>query len=545
MAKLKRAESSFIALDILDTLHAFGYPKDSRHVKINTIPVLNATGRKIGNIDIVYYHGDEPVLLIESKREDRNPEKAKKQAQFYLNNFPSEEKEYCPSGKPPKYFATTVGKEIFFFRREYDKDFGKIIAVETDFLDYSELLKKLGLARGPKIPILKPEEFKPEFFDELVDVFRSMNRIISKEVVEKIVAIIYSYICFEKKFTLEYPYNTLNSQKKKWVHDLFNRFDLIRSLTPELAKEFRKCMLRAFQGKTFNQYMTDESIIKFMCALTGKLSPSIRMLDFECGSGGFLAEAVEHWHLPLKNIKGIDIDELPYYISKTYLAIYFRKKGKKNIDAISILHDNGLFNHGSNYDLVLGNPAGSNKYKHGHEKRILDDGLKDLRGKAVSFKEYDLSVQQAVRSCKPGGKICLILPDGFFSISSDDYLRELVAAHCKVLAIVSLPKGVFKRGKDTRTKGQGASTATMKMSILFAEKYAASKRKHKNDYKVFLASIAEPSSTKGEISNWMKQPLDVVLHQWKNWLRHKRLEKIPQQKHLVNATAKILKQIMN
>jgi type I restriction-modification system DNA methylase subunit len=119
---------------------------------------------------------------------------------------------------------------------------------------------------------------------------------------------------------------------------------------------------------------------------------------------------------------------------------------------------------------VIGNPAGGNKYEHGQENTILNEGLLNLTSKKHVFSEYELSIQQAVRSVKVGGKICLILPEGFFSNSQDEFLRKYVAKYCKVLAIISLPRGVFKKGTSTKQQQKGAQTSTQKMSILYLEK---------------------------------------------------------------------------
>jgi len=541
MAKHQRSEYSYIANDILPLLHnLYGYPiHDAGKVKINDVPIMRASGARSGaTIDLAYYHDDEPLLIVEAKRDSKSHESALKEALNYLRNFPKELKEFSVSGKRPKFLATTVGKEVKFYKWRYDIDYEDYVAdVLKKDLSYNDLLAYYGFSKKYKARLLKPEEFKPDFFDELIDTFRARGGIISREVIQKIVMLLYNYLCDQHKYTYQYPCDKLSAQKMKMVHDLFHRYEFIKSLSPALAREFRRCVIRAFQGDEFNQYMTDESVIEFMCAMAGRFRKPVRILDFECGSGGFLAEAVSRWNLSLKNIYGVDIDELPYFISKTYLALYFKKKGMKAIDDIPVFNTNGLFYHGNNYNLVIGNPAGSNKYGHGDEERIFREGLRgDLKGKESHYKEYDLSVQQAVRSCKAGGKICLILPDGFFSNSRDNYLRRLVADNCRVLGIVSLPKGAFKQGRDSRIKSRGASTANMKMSILLAEKYKSTKKKHSDKYHVFLAAVAEPSSVKGDVRSWMKSRLDLLLLQWNYWLKRKKLIKLPRQKHAAIGT---------
>ncbi|MDO9287216.1 MAG: N-6 DNA methylase, partial [Thermodesulfovibrionales bacterium] len=133
-------------------------------------------------------------------------------------------------------------------------------------------------------------------------------------------------------------------------------------------------------------------------------------------------------------------------------------------------------------------------------------------------------IQQAVRSCKVGGKICLVLPEGFFSNSQDEILRKYVAKHCKILAIVSLPRGVFKKGTSTKTIKSGSQSSPQKMSILYAEKTCpvidgAGIEIDDNEigYPVFLANISPPESTAGDVCEWLEPRLNIVLEEWKKW----------------------------
>ena len=158
--------------------------------------------------------------------------------------------------------------------------------------------------------------------------------------------------------------------------------------------------------------LTEPCIIAFMLNLLGEIKQDWKVLDFECGSGGFLAGIVGKG-VPVENIMGVDIDELPYLIAKTYLALYFKKTGV-SIKDIPIRQSNGLFFLGNEWDLVIGNPAGSAKYEKDDIEKVLENLERDLdcNGKDDKLTEYNFSIQQAVRLCKVGGKICLILLAG-------------------------------------------------------------------------------------------------------------------------------------
>src|SRR3989344_2697694 len=447
----EQSENSYIANEILPLLASgFGYPiHDSARVKINDVPIFRPSGARSGStIDIVYYHNGEPVLLVEAKREHRSHETALKQALDYLRNFPVSHEEFAPSGMPPKFLATTVGRDIKFYKWaiDYSKPIPDFLTEEVEIQRFSKLLEYYGLNEEYEARILDAKSFKADFFDELVAIFKTdtKEQKITADIIKKVSFQILNFLAYGEKFAGQPPYTDLTIQGQKAIRDLFDRFNLTDSLGVDAAREFRRAVLRSFQGGGFNQYLTEQCVIAFMADLVGGFVPETRVLDFECGSGGFLAAAVERG-VGLENIRGADIEELPYIVAKTYLALYFKKTGEW-IDALPVKKENGLFDQGSSWDVIIGNPAGGNKYEHGDLVKIgrhLDRDLDRNGSLDDNFSEYNLSIQQAIVSANVGGKICLILPEGFFSNFQDEFLRKYVAKHCKVLAIVSLPRGVF------------------------------------------------------------------------------------------------------
>jgi type I restriction-modification system DNA methylase subunit len=528
----KRSEDSYVFHDIIPLLSKFGYPGigDHERVKIKDVPVYNPSGGKSAStMDIVYYQDCEPVLLVEAKRDHKTHESALKQAKNYLVNFPKKEKKYAVSGRAPLYVATTVGRGIIFYRHRFEVVNDQLIqtAEPVEILTFDELLEKSGLTQGYMAKKLDAESFRKDFLPELVSAYNILeDRLITPDILKKVSRHILNYLenrhTYDSKSPFVELYKTLFRQEH--IRDIHRRFDLVNSLGPDIADQFRIFILRSFQGKEFNQYLTEQCIIAFMFDLIGELKSQWKLLDFECGSGGFLSAAAKKG-IPLENMLGIDIDSLPFTIAKTYLALYFSKSGKA-ISQIPVRETNGLFYLGDDWDLVVGNPAGNHQYKRGNVDDVLKNLERDINqdGRDDKFSEYNFSVQQAVRSCKVGGKLCLFLPEGFFSNSQDEFLRKYVAKHCRILAIVSLPRGVFKKGTSTKTINTGSQGSSQKMSILYAEKIRAVKDGEgieidntKLEYPVFLANISKPESTAGEISNWLEPRLRLVLEEWRSW----------------------------
>jgi len=514
-------------LPLLNSQYDFPSPEDEEHVKIDEIPVRMGGAPK--KPDVVYYWDDVPVFLVEAKREGKSEKQAKAQALSYIKLYPVDE--FSKDGIRPRYFAVTIGKQITFYAHRYEIDEKGNLKDREEKLElpllFHQILEKYGLKPIEKIKILTATDFKKELLNELVALYK-LDEKITPEVVQNVSHQILSFLEYADNFTSHQPYTPVLDNKKDrqaQVRQLFKKFDLKNSVGPELAKEYRLFVLRAFQGTNLNQYLTEQCVIAFMVDLIGEIPSNAKALDFESGSGGFLAAAIGKGNLPMENIRGIDIAELPYIVAKTYIAIYFKKFGKEQIDAIPIYKSNGLFYQGIDWHLVVGNPAGSNKYDHGEEEKIQAEGLMNLKGSSHNFSEYEFSIQQAVRSAKVGGKICIILPEGFFSNSQDEFLRKFVATHCKILAIISLPRGVFKKGTSTRSQQRGAQTASMKMSILYAEKtrdIECALDLDKVDsaelsYPVFLANISEPESKTGTVCDWLEPRLNIVIDQWREW----------------------------
>ncbi len=117
----------------------------------------------------------------------------------------------------------------------------------------------------------------------------------------------------------------------------------------------------------------------------------------------------------------------------------------------------------------------------------------------------------------------MVLPEGFFSNSSAEIFRKYVAKHCKIRAIISLPRGVFSKGTTTKRVQAGKTGSHQKMSILYAEKIAEVEDGSgiemdfdELNYSVFLASVQKPSGA-SEDEHWIGKILERVLENYRHW----------------------------
>lgn len=138
------------------------------------------------------------------------------------------------------------------------------------------------------------------------------------------------------------------------------------------------------------------------------------------------------------------------------------------------------------FDLLMANPPFAGDIK---ETRILAkyDLGKKPDGKHQSAVGRDiLFIERNLCFLKPGGRMAVVLPQGRFNNASDKRIREYLAEHCRILAVVGLHGNVFKPHTGTKT------------SVLFVQKWnddptAGPLCPRKEDYPIFFATMREPS----------------------------------------------------
>lgn len=539
----QKSEISFVIHNIIPLFEKLGYPRagDSENLKINSdikIPI----GSEIKYPDLVYYSNGDPVLLIEAKRPGKPDPTG--QAFSYVRLFPSDK--YSKNKVRPKYFACTDGPFISRFSKytpTIDENTGELHDEFVDLkepLTYQQLLESLGMTKVR--PQLTPENFYHDVFYTIAKCFVGKGEKLEVKYMLKTVFQIYEFLRFPNNFTSYQPYVDLNEKpdRQQEIYRALTTFDWQNCDHTAIAEEFRNIIVRAFQAGKLNQYITPIEVVRFMANLID-LKTDDSILDFECGSGGFLFAALQNG-ISVEKITGVDLDDLPYYSAKVLLALHLGVFEKDIDDKIKIEKRNGLLNFDEQYDIVLSNPSGSSQYPEEKNQDLemvkndleidLDDNGKD-DSKVPS--EYYFSIQRAVKSCKVGGKIAILLPEGFFSNSSDANLRNYVAKYCRVSALISLPRGIFYKGSDTKTINSGKQQSNQKMSVLLAQKKLEvepeSGIKINNEFlddSVFLASISENKN--------LENKLKIILDEYKYWQTNNDLDlskKIEAKKEIV------------
>ncbi|SDL83407.1 type I restriction enzyme M protein [Salinimicrobium catena] len=133
------------------------------------------------------------------------------------------------------------------------------------------------------------------------------------------------------------------------------------------------------------------------------------------------------------------------------------------------------------FDVLMANPPFAGDIK---ESRILAkyELGKKPNGKYQKKVGRDiLFIERNLDFLKPGGRMAVVLPQGRFNNGTDKNIREFIAEHCRILAVVGLHGNVFKPHTGTKT------------SVLFVQKWDDKLCPKVEDYPIFFATMKEPS----------------------------------------------------
>ncbi len=230
------------------------------------------------------------------------------------------------------------------------------------------------------------------------------------------------------------------------VINKINEIDFNRSEDRHLFGDIYEKILTDLQSAgNAGEYYTPRAVTQFMVdQLDPKLGETI--LDPACGTGGFLACAIEHLRKQVKtpaeeqtlqrSIHGVEKKPLPHLLCVTNMLLH-------EIEVPSqIRRDNTLerplrdYGEKDRVDLIVTNPPFG-----GTE----EDGIENNFPQQVRTRETaDLFLVLIMRLLKTGGRAGIVLPDGtLFGEGVKTRIKEQLLETCNLHTIVRLPNGVF------------------------------------------------------------------------------------------------------
>jgi type I restriction enzyme M protein len=218
------------------------------------------------------------------------------------------------------------------------------------------------------------------------------------------------------------------------------------------------------------QYFTPTSLTEFIIeVLNPRLGEHIK--DPACGSADFLTAAFRRgqgWPDYASSIWGADVSTEAVQVA--VLNMILNGDGKTNIseeDSLAKIRKNA-----ESCDVVVCNPPFGSRIVENNQETLSNFDLghawaEDRRGwnpTSTVLKKQEsgiLFVEACVKLLRPGGRLAIILPNGYLGNRSEKYvtLREWLLRHTRIGTIVALPRFTFK-----------SSGADVSASVLFCEK---------------------------------------------------------------------------
>jgi type I restriction-modification system DNA methylase subunit len=545
-----------VVTPLLDRL---GVPKGA-HIRRREFPITTHWGAR--SADWLIFVENRPMLVIEAKQSEKDFEKAKADAKTFAINFnpaKKEDKEAIREIRAIPYIFTPCGTRLIMFKLTILEDgITPDLQPLKELLTYEELeqIAQRSIAFTGTKPLeenlLSTSQFRINF-EEIYSAIE--KRMIPKAKIklpganDSVVLVLNEILLtsFQKQ-NREPVYRKHKFTKKvtKQIEEVLGRYALSQIEGPDLAYAYRDFVTRNFTGTTpwwvgkeekeIGRYLTPAPVIKFMVDLCNP-DPNDKVIDFACGSGGFLGAIASRMSSRTdigkylsEKLFACDVDPFSVSTAQTFMELLlpgkqtlaqiieesfyvtslkkgsqislddvhpkagiakpprlgFRKTKKKGI--LNIFHHNGLFSKKihtweydlssfipkQGFDLVISNPPGGADYNLGHE----DELKKVFPLERKKLQNAPLFIQRAIQLAKNGGKICLIVPDGVLANIELQELQRYIFNTCQVKGVISLPRGIFPN-------------VSSKMSILYMIKTKTPSIKKP----IFMASVEDGEET--------------------------------------------------
>ena len=278
------------------------------------------------------------------------------------------------------------------------------------------------------------------------------------------------------------------------------------------------------------QYFTPRHVID-MCVGALNPTPDEHVIDTAAGSCGFTVHSIFHVWGDQCHATGPELWQRDYARDKVF-AIDFDRRSIKIAKALNLIAGDGSTNvfransldakswdeevrvglkdrltrfkdqkkdrwNRENYeflafDVVLTNPPFAGDIEDSRIIHRYELGRRATKGFLKKVSRDVLFLERNLQFLRPGGRICIVLPQGRLNNVSDERFRAFIAEHARLLAVVSLHVNTFKPHANAKT------------SVLFLQKWNDDPDlgplcPRVDDYPVFFASSSRPGKdSKGE-----------------------------------------------
>lgn len=265
-----------------------------------------------------------------------------------------------------------------------------------------------------------------------------------------------------------------------YVVQTLQNYRLLSNETDAVAEAFQVIRGKAYKGEE-GQYFTPPSVVQVAIAAIDP-KPEDRVIDPACGSGSFLASALENVVCYLQNIYGedqpsialakrdwstaqlfaIDKDAVSVRLSKAYLSmlgdgsthVYKADSlqpslwAERSDNLAAIIQD-------SSFDVVVTNPPFGTKLKVTHdvaqrEGYELARKWKKENGEWIKTDEYVprelglIFLERCLRLLRQGGRLAIVLPDTYLFSDKYGWLVQWLTSQFRITHSINVPIEAFE-----------------------------------------------------------------------------------------------------
>jgi hypothetical protein len=481
-----------------------GIPAQSRRPQFQ---IENPFGEGLLRLDYLIHHGDVPLVTIEGEPTARQFDIGFRQAKNYSRNFKPRQRD-CPMQERTVPFLITAAGS----RAEMCRAVVRGLNIEYEpirrdglpaFLEWHELLAETGelrpaVAVSPKQQVLVAD-LANQFF---TDLFGSIDRVTALRNKDDQKIILFNRIIDRarqggeagiRSLCRQFGVNIPSAARVLKTIALYRRKIESREFAgAAVARGYRKFLLqpggrgthRFFTGEAQSRpyrvngvvryrntarYFTPTEIIQQMVRLANPRARE-RVIDMTCGTGGFLAECVNHvaqadgdkraQEFLTRRLVGVDDDPFCVSCARELLTFLY----SQHAGHLQVFLHNALYQRAPNkseinedpkaephlrpgsYDLVIGNPPGNDEYSGTNRAEIVRQWKKRFGHTEGGLMDHHCFIRRAIELARPdGGRVCLLIPEGLLTRDNRGMpaLRLALARECELRLVITLPR-VFK-----------------------------------------------------------------------------------------------------
>ena len=438
-----------------------------------------------------YYSFNSRINVIDESVDDLQNDSWKKVKNLIgFENIPSAMKE------PENRVVAPDEVKIQDYRRFFRKIHNEIR--DRDKLDPSaafDELSKLLFLKAAEDEWRLQSKAKPVLSAQMIDEWELLGQGKAKAFVNEWFQVATSEL-FPDVFG-DHPRIELSAGTLRAVLEMMRPFHVKNGDVDVKGRAFEEFLPSQLRGKGLGQFFTPRPVVNFMTELAG-ISIQDVVVDFSCGSGGFLIKAFDHMRrgvdqLPtgtlsrigatrekiLDDIKsrqifGVDAEPRAARTAKMNMLMWgdgrriVRGNALDTKDFLGKPYAPPEYAPGdpdSGCTLILANPPFGSKEKDPSILRRYELSGRNQAREAESTEV--LFIEKGLKLLRPEGKMLIVLPQGLLSSTNNQRVRDFIHSEAEIRGIISLPRHTFTP----------SGVAMVNAVVLYLQKFTAEKRR--------------------------------------------------------------------